>query len=125
VATEKKKGKLMDCYDFTTPLHTENVDESFHFGIDKEKTAELLREIADKIDTGRYALQSARVASIARNEDFPITTVRISFSEKRPAQMLEEIERKLDANARTVGGRKELKHLYGASPFPVATAQVK
>jgi hypothetical protein len=75
-----------------------NGDE-YAFGVDVVKTAAVLRELADKIETREMLMQSVRVSGMANHEDFTLTSVRLVIAEKHP------------------------KKLYGAgSKFPAAVA---
>lgn len=106
----------MDAYDFSTNL----ADSEICFGVDITKTASILREIADKLDSKKYLLKSVRVMTQAHNEEFPVTILRITLFEKRLKHLLAEVEKKLDGDS-TI----KTKLLYAAgSQFPYATRKI-
>lgn len=67
-------------YDFAHNLLS--AKESPRFGIDKQKTAEALRELADHIEDGHFILLSGGVYTQARREDFTMTVLNLKFTEK-------------------------------------------
>lgn len=55
---------------------------TYHFGVSYEKAADVLRGMADDVANGNLLLQTARVDSVARNDDFLTTTLTITFAER-------------------------------------------
>lgn len=86
----------MDAYDFS-----ENNRSRFNFGLDRAKMASVLRDLADKVETGVICPQSARVMTMAPNDDFTTTVLRLVFAEER-----------------ALVGEGKRKMLYGPEPFP-------
>lgn len=74
--------------------------DGWSFGADKESSVAALRELANRIETGEVLMQSVRVTSLAHNNDFTLTGLRLVVAEKK------------------------IKELRGSeSPFPVAVAR--
>lgn len=69
----------MDAYDFSKPLREVS---DISFGMSNERAAEILRELAARIENQQVILQVCRVTTIARIDDFPMTTLRLVMHEK-------------------------------------------
>ena len=91
----------MNIHDFST-----NVSD-YGFSVDKKNTVKALRDLANSIESSDVCVQSVRITSLAKGDDYPYTSLRMVFAEKR---------RKPD------GGIKELK---GGSRFPVDVVQTQ
>lgn len=77
----------MDAHDFSKPLKSKSDSPnvmSFCFGVDSKQTAIMLRLLADQLDQGTLAIAGARVQSLARDDEFPTTILRLKFFEMRP-----------------------------------------
>lgn len=55
--------------------------QGFYFGVDKERTVQTLRMLADAVEQSTIYVQSGRVTSLASGEDFTLTSVRLTFAE--------------------------------------------
>lgn len=71
-----------DAYQFTNEVNTES-SKSFSFGMNREKTAEALREIANRIESGEYILQSGYVLTYAKLDDYAMSVVQVKFHARR------------------------------------------
>ena len=56
---------------------------SLGFAIGLKQTAQALRELADKVEAREVSLQSARVTSLAKHDDYTFTSVRLVFAEQK------------------------------------------
>jgi hypothetical protein len=53
----------------------------YNFGMDSKKCAEVLRKVADAIESGDVILQDGKVYSAVSHSDFPMTTLHLKFYE--------------------------------------------
>lgn len=72
----------MDAYDLAKPLKTDR-SQSVVFGVDRKRTAEALRKLADDLDSERFHVISGRVVTLAKQEDFTTTIIRLQLAETR------------------------------------------
>jgi hypothetical protein len=75
------KPHRLDAYEFG--LYS---DPSFSFGMNKEKAAQVLRETADRIESGEYVLQSGAILTQAAFEDYAMTILTLEFHAKKVAE---------------------------------------
>ena len=86
VAVEPKPPKL-SAYDFASYTGQRSSDGvGIEFGMDQIQCAKVLRGLADKIEQRQYILQSGRVMSNVRRDDFPMTVLRLVFYEGPPRE---------------------------------------
>ncbi len=76
-----RKPKQLDAYQFSNYDHP-NVT----FGMDSKKTADALRAIADRIESGEYMAQSGGVFTYARIDEYVMTCVNIKFHARKVAE---------------------------------------
>lgn len=53
------------------------------FGMSQHKTAEILRDMANRIESGEYLLQSAGILSRAEKADYHMTYFTLEFHQKK------------------------------------------
>lgn len=87
----------MKITDFVQP------DIAYAFGTSPQAAAESLGQMAAAIESGELIVQSARLTSLAKNDDYAITSLRIAFAEK--------LEPRVPASV----------NFFGAGPYPVDT----
>ena len=85
VAVAPKQPRL-SAYDFSANSRQSDDRRDIQFGMDSFQCAKVLREIADRIERGEYILQSGRVVSFTRIDDFPMTALRLVFYEGLPRE---------------------------------------
>lgn len=56
----------------------------YAFGLDEARTAEMLRKLADDIETGNVALHSVSTSSHATHEEFTVRELVIEVLEESP-----------------------------------------
>jgi len=52
------------------------------FGMDRQRCADVLRDVADAIESGQYVLQGGGVYTQARRDDYVMTILNLKFHEK-------------------------------------------
>jgi hypothetical protein len=77
----KTETRTVSAYDFGAPL-TRDDDNVLMFGTHGVRTAKTLRELADRIEKGEVIITSARVLTLAKQEDFTNSVLRLVFSEQ-------------------------------------------
>lgn len=129
----------MDAYNFSFPIGDN--EENYCFGVNDDETAKTLRRLAKSIELGKIAIQSCRVVSTAKNEDFTQSILKLTFTEKRVRTSTKDKLSQLAAILPTKEtpedfklnmsianekkrelGIEENKKLFGSSQFPVAVA---
>lgn len=81
---------------------------SYNFSIDKDKAVQALRELADNIESGGFAIQRASIIEKLDIEDFALKTIVITFA----------------PTADPKAHREEVKKLHApGKDFPVAVAR--
>lgn len=72
----------MQAHEFTKFVSSSDRDGKGHtFGVNREATAQALRDLADRIERREVLPQSAKVVTHARNDDWTYTYVRLVFAE--------------------------------------------
>jgi hypothetical protein len=66
----------MDSKDFSATIPGNN----FHYGMDTKKTAHTLRNLANQLESGSIGLQSCRVVSTAKTDDFSFMALHVIFA---------------------------------------------
>jgi hypothetical protein len=75
-ACKRQELENLSAYKFSGQL-----SNGYEFSIDPRNAAATLRDIADKIEKGEFLLTNARMLSIAKGEDFPMTVLRLVIHE--------------------------------------------
>jgi hypothetical protein len=76
VAPLPPQGSKLTAYDFSEPIGS---DSKISFGCDGVKVAQVLRRIADQLDNHEIMPVRCRVLTVAKNDDFAETFMRLSF----------------------------------------------
>ena len=65
-------------------IHVHELRDPTHpFGIGPPRIAAELRKFADDIEAGKVYLQTVSIESLATNDDYPMTYLKIKFYEPR------------------------------------------
>lgn len=77
----------LSALNFANRCHPVSSGDCVGFGLDSKGTADTLRELADAVESRKVILQSARVTSLASNEDYTYTGLRLVFAETVPKEL--------------------------------------
>ncbi len=75
-----RKPRQLDAYQFS---NYDNPDVTF--GMNQNKTARILRNIADRVESGEYILQSGGVFTYAQRDNYVMSVVNVKFHAKKVA----------------------------------------